>query len=340
MQRTKRPSQRQIAKMVGVSQVAVCRALKGDTSLAKKTREQILAVAEQLGYRPNRLMSNLYSGKTKLVGAFLQNFSSFFFQRLLHGVEREAFKNSYSMIPIQAVSGPDSDEYEINVLLENQVDGLIVSPRCVKETTDFYSELLRRGEKIVFINQKVKCPGACCVYSDDTKGSELAMNCLFRHGHSAIAYVWSGLEYDSNVCFRKEGYENQMEKAGYRYHPQWILFKDDRLEENINKMVSTFPEITAFFCETDYDAIKVIEILGKMGKTVPNDFSIVGYGNTIEFVDFMKVPLTTVCQFPETMGQTAVRLLLQMLDENRNIADDFIQPVQLIERDSVRSITH
>ena len=139
-QARRRPNQRQIAQIVGVSQRAVSKALRGEPDVGERTRRRVLSVARALGYRPNRLIANIYRGRTKMLGAFMLGFGCPFFHEMLHGMEREAFDNGYSLVPVQAINDTPTDEYEISLLLQNRVDGLIACPRTKDRNKALYAE--------------------------------------------------------------------------------------------------------------------------------------------------------------------------------------------------------
>jgi LacI family transcriptional regulator len=237
---------------------------------------------------------------------------------------------------VQALNDAPTDEREVNLLLQNRVDGLLTGPRCNRENERFYADLLRQGEKIVFIDQRMPMPDACNVFSDDLTGSRLAMEHLFSLGHRAIAHLGSaGPGLSSSASLRQQGYVNAMAAAGFESPPHWLLrVADGDVAAAVAELLHRSPEITAFFCFNDGRALELLDAVEGLGRRVPDDISIVGYGDNIAHARYLKVPLTTVAQDGEVIGRAATRLLLRMLNGEQGLAGDHLQPVRLIERAS------
>jgi LacI family transcriptional regulator len=97
--------------------------------------------------------------------------------------------------------------------------------------------------------------------------------------------------------------------------------------------VETFPGLTAFVCYTDYMALEVVKCLEGKKLKVPDDVSVIGYGNALPMPEFMRIPLTTVDQSVVRMGEEAFKMLFSMI--NGKAAGKAVEvPTQLIARAS------
>jgi LacI family transcriptional regulator len=94
------------------------------------------------------------------------------------------------------------------------------------------------------------------------------------------------------------------------------------------------PDVTTVVCFNDPLAMTLLGPLREMGLAVPNELSIVGYGDDLQWSEEMKLPLTTVDQCPHEVGAVAARSLLGLLSGRRPPASQAV-PVSLVVRESV-----
>src|SRR5437763_99586 len=76
----------EIARLAGVSQSTVSRVLNGSTKVAPDKQASVLAVMEELNYRPNLAAQVLVSGKTSTIGVMTRHLGSPFYSEMLRGV--------------------------------------------------------------------------------------------------------------------------------------------------------------------------------------------------------------------------------------------------------------
>jgi len=87
-----------VARQAGVSTATAARALGGYGSVSATTRERVLAVAEELGYRPNGLARSMITGSTQTLGVVLSDIENSFFHRALRGVADTARARGYEVL--------------------------------------------------------------------------------------------------------------------------------------------------------------------------------------------------------------------------------------------------
>ena len=319
-------SQAEIAKNLGLSQQAVSKALRGDADISGKVRERVEVEAKRLGYRSNKLARSLVSGKTGLVGLFLPNFSSPYFLNLFNAIEDALGQNGYQVLAKRWDRHTGSDADDLDALLQYRVDGLLVSPRHNTAWEDsVYAELLGRDMKMVSVSGRVGLPGIHHVGSDDLGGAKAAVKHLLANGHRSIVYAGPADSPDPALVNRRSSYLKTMADAGL----------DAKELDSLDALLSTAPP-TAFFCSSDMAAVELIRLLRERGLSVPDDISVMGYGDNLACPQEMKVPLTTVSQHSERIGATAVEMLMKLL-AGEDVADIDI-PAEIIVRESVKPI--
>ena len=104
-------------------------------------QERVRKAAEALGYRPNRLARGLITGKTQTIGVVAGDIESPFYASVLRGIGDVARGRGFGVIVTNSDESRQLEQEAVQLLLEKQVDGLIVSSTVVDET----SHLARRA---------------------------------------------------------------------------------------------------------------------------------------------------------------------------------------------------
>lgn len=328
-----------IAKRLGISQYAVSKALRGDPGISDTLRKRVSETAGQLGYRRNRLARALAEGRTRLVGLLFPSGVAPFIGRVLTPMELALSKNDYRCIYCHWNRTSDIDDDDVSLLLEHSVDGLVIMPKIPKNWNDtIYGKVLRSGRvPTVLINQVSPYPELGSVASDDESGVAQVVTHLLELGHKRIAYIGPGRNTpstSSTKSMRKSGFMATVRGAGLSGRATPVLdpkcFCD---KAAIAGMIEDRADVTAFACYNDFIAMEVMRQLWRKGLRVPEDVSVAGYGDVVVENDLMRVPLTTVDQSTEMLGQKAVEILLAKMDDGKDMTQIKV-PAKLIVRDS------
>lgn len=150
---------KEIAKLAGVSVKTVTRAYKRDAVISPETRERILKIAKENGYRPNRAAGRL-AAKTIVIGICYAGTTESFNRELAAGIADAAKKLENSRIRLipRYVSYLSDEASYISVLDEFAdagVDGIITtysgtSDRIVQR----YAGLREKKTRLVLLNNE------------------------------------------------------------------------------------------------------------------------------------------------------------------------------------------
>ncbi len=123
--------------MVGVHFSLVSRVLRSDPSarLSDEKRAEILAVAKELGYRPNRLARSLRARKSNILAMLVPDITNSFHAVMFRGVEAEAHAKGYNVILCDTDDDDDRFRSLVRLLSEGHVDGLLVASAKNDDTT-------------------------------------------------------------------------------------------------------------------------------------------------------------------------------------------------------------
>jgi GntR family transcriptional regulator of arabinose operon len=172
---------------------------------------------------------------------------------------------------------------------------------------------------------------------DNKNGAKKAVEYLIRMGHKKIAYFSAEDRQNISNEERKEGYIEALEENGIK---ERIIFKGNYTEESGYKLAKEILKMkdkpSAILCANDLMAIGAIYFFEERGVKVPDDISIIGFGN-YKISKFARIPLTTVSLPVEEMGKKLAELVMKKVKEKYSIKNEkIILPTELIIRKSVK----
>src|SRR5579864_4056363 len=141
------PTSHDVARLAGLSQSTVSRALREDRRVAPGTRERVLAAAAELGYVPNALARNLVQGSTRTVGMLVTDISNPYYPNLIAPLHDELAALGYRMVLFTEKG--DSDQGRLEALVDNTIDGVVLTTSTLDSVVP--RELERRGLPFVLL---------------------------------------------------------------------------------------------------------------------------------------------------------------------------------------------
>jgi LacI family transcriptional regulator len=298
---------RDVAAAVGVSKSTVSRIL--DERLPRSesvTAIQVRKVAADLGYVRDVSAASLRRGKTNTIGVIVPRLTDIVMAMFYEAVAQAAHKIGQFAIVATTDDLPGSIQIAADALRHRGVDGLIFT--TARENG---SSLERIASQQLPYVLALRTDGVSpSSVGDDFLGGYLATRHLIDLGHVCIGLI-AGPSYASSARLRGEGFRNAMEEAGLRIEPEWIARSTFGIEsgaEAAKKLMQLDCRPTAIFAVNDYTAIGAMSAIQRMGLSVPQDVSLVGY-NDIPLVSMLPNPLTTVRVPFDRIAQEALDLL-------------------------------
>ena len=176
-------------------------------------------------------------------------------------------------------------------------------------------------------------PQVSWVVCDDQRGGQLATEHLLELGHREILFL-AGPNGSSSSAGRFSGYQRALSAAGVEYSDQRVYLAGKDLDAGRQAMaqaLSEKPDFSAVVAHNDAVAIGAMEILLQQGFRVPEEISIVGFGDGLLAENF-RVPLTTL-RIPQVeMGAAALRLAFEL--KKNEAVEPRVLPVEIIKRAS------
>jgi LacI family transcriptional regulator len=304
---------RDVATQAGVSVGTVSNVLNRPDIVAASTRSRVLAAISELGFVPNDAARQLRRGRGRTLGLVVLDVANPFFTDVAKGVEDTTGAAGMAVIFCNSDGDPAKESAYLDLLEEQRVQGVLITP--VDDANERLVRLRERGILVILLDRRSTDPEVCSVSVDDRLGGELAMRHLIEAGHRRIAFV-GGPGRLAQVRDRCAGALQALREAGLG-------------EENLRRFDTPSPTVaagrdaaarilglprssraTAVFCANDLLALGVLQGLTRQQVRVPEDIALVGYDD-IEFAAAAAVPLSSVRQPRQRLGQTAARLVLE-----------------------------
>ena len=335
-----RVSQSAIAEQAGVARTTVSLALRGGKGLAPETVDRVLTAAKRLGYRPNRLVHGLRSGRTGLIGVMTPPVDSFW-SEVLFGIHDGLVEQDFVPMVLwshhRAEQATPTDELEqVHRLVDWRVDGAVLWPRFAGLFQEHIHEFTDRDLPVVSVDCLLPSHfGAHAVLSDERSGARAVAARLVKAGHRRILHL-SGPERES---WSQERHHEFAVCLAETPGTDLQVLELPLLGENvalIEPALRDHPRPTAVFAATDNMAEACYRAAASVGLRIPDDLSVVGCGN-LEFSGRLHPPLSTVHQGPYEMGRRAAELVAESAGKAFGSVRPVIErlPMEFVDRHSV-----
>ncbi|MEE9407736.1 MAG: LacI family DNA-binding transcriptional regulator [Polaribacter sp.] len=304
-----------IAKELGVSTSTVSKALKDSHEISKDTKDKIQAYANLYNYKPNSLALQLRTQKTKVIGVILPKIVHHFFSTVIMGIEEVANKKGYNIMVCFSNESYKKEVETLKVLSNGSVDGLIVS--IANETLknkDFkhFLDLVSEEIPLVLFDRVVDEILCDKVVVDDVGAGYKASKHLLDNGRKKIALITTPKHVNVGTL-RRQGYEKALIESYIKTDTNLIIEIEEDLD--IKKQIEKVFEqdIDGVFAVNEIYAANAMRIAKEKGLKVPDDISIIGFTDGL-ISEYSSPSITTIAQHGFTMGQQAVELLIERIE--------------------------
>jgi DNA-binding LacI/PurR family transcriptional regulator len=331
----KRVTIQDVASKAGVSRQTVSRVINGKGEVSGRTRERVLAVIQELGYRPSEIARSLVRHKTNTLGLITADFSDYFFTQVIVGAEAEARRHGYFFLLCSTERNPADEPEYLRLLSERQVDGVLFARPSTEPDSRHLASLIRQGVPCVCTAYRLPGESLIVVDVDNELGGRLATGCLLRAGRRRIGMI-TGPPHWLSARNRWRGYRAALEEGGLPYDEGIIAFGDWSYESGYAAMKALLeeePALDGLFAHNDCMAIGAMRALAECGRRVPDDVAVVGFDD-IPVAAYCNPPLSTVRQPMRQVGELAARLLIDAVEGRNPERKEVLLEPELIVRQS------
>ena len=308
-----------VAERCGVSVSTVSRVSNHHPDVSDSIRAKVMATVQELHYVPNNSARDLVKPKSDAIGLVVRGVGNPFFTGVIRAIERAVTEAGYTLVLHQIRSGEDELRAGAELARSKRLLGLILLGGCFDYTPEQVASL--------------GVPFVCCTYTNsfgtlrkdhfssvsinDQKEAYRAVRLLTERGHRNIAVLLDSIHDHSISQLRYMGYRQALEEVG-------IPLDSNLVEETVTyemadgyrgmeRLLKRRDDFTAVFVVSDAMAVAAIKALHDHGKRVPEDCSVVAIDG-IDMSEYTVPTLTTLVQPQEEMGETSVRILVDMVE--------------------------
>jgi DNA-binding LacI/PurR family transcriptional regulator len=299
-----------------VSVATASRALNGKEVVNAQTRDRVMAVMDELGFRPSPAARRLSLGRTLTVGVVVSFLTRPQAAERLRGVDAILTDSEFDLVVYNVESVQKRDHYLGTLAHSHRTDGLVVMSLPPPE--EAVPVLSQSPVPIVFIDVHTSSVAHMPrVVGDDLAGGSLAARHLLALGHRQIAFIGDALESPFGFTSSRDreiGLTQELTAAGISIPPNWIGHgAHGRYEARdlARRILLGDPRPTAIFAASDTQALGVIAAARELGLHVPDDLSVIGFDD-IEAADY--VGLTTIRQQLFESGMRGAEILLAEIE--------------------------
>jgi DNA-binding LacI/PurR family transcriptional regulator len=331
---------KEMAATLNLSVMAVSKALRDAPDISVTTKARVQAEARRRNYVPNRAAQNLRLRRSGLIGIVVPQINHTYYSHLVWGIERQAEAIDLQVLIASSLDRAENEMREVQKMIARQVEALLLVPAVRWQHRLATLEMVRSsGIPTVLLDAypagAENFSNVSWVVCDDQRGGLLATEHLLELGHREILFL-AGPNGSSSSAGRFSGYQRALAAAGVPYSDSRVYLADKDIESGRKAISHALTEKTSFsavVAHNDSVAIGAAEALLQQGFHIPDDVSIVGFGDGV-LATYFRVPLTTI-RTPQTeMGETAVRLAVEF--QKGKAVPPRQLPVEIIVRSSTK----
>ena len=304
---TARPTMTDVGRAAGVSATTVSLILNGrDSKISAETRTRVLGAIEELGYRPNRTAQGLRLGKTSTIGFLtdeiaIQPFSG----PMIAGIHDLTWEERSLLLMVNTTRNPSRLKAAVEDLVDRQVDGLIFAAMGTRQV-DF--PVVPKHVPALLVNAFTPDDSLPSILPDELAGGRAAIEHVLSLGHRRVTFI-AGRAAAWATKMRVQGYLEGLEAAGLDPVKNPVLHGNYRIDtgyELTMQVMKRRHRPTALLLGNDQMAAGAYLALARLGLSIPDDVSVVGYDDEALAADLAPALTTVRIPFYE-MGRLAAQ---------------------------------
>ena len=326
------PTIADVEQRAGVGVGTVSRVLNESPLVSDRTRAHVLAVIEEMDYRPSFLARGLSTGTAGVLAAIVQRMTTQSALQRLRGILDEASAAGFDVILHNVNDVGDHRDPVRNLFRPDRcAGGLLVS---LKPDDEDVEALASNPVPVVVVDGRV--PGVSGLYIDDELGGRMATEHLLSLGHRRISFIgdWEDPIGFNPSAKRLAGYRAALGEAGYSVPDEYVksgLHERAVTLQHINELLDLSRPPTAVVASADSHAMIAAEGARARGVLIPDDLSVIGFDD----LDIAQhLDLSTVRQPLYESGARGVRMLLDLMQGALAAPHQVKLPLQLVARGS------
>ncbi|WP_199617516.1 LacI family DNA-binding transcriptional regulator [Paenibacillus alkalitolerans] len=330
-----------IAKMAGVSVATVSKIINNYSDIGEETKQRVLKIMEETGYRPSSSAKTLATKKSNLIGvvfagALNSDLNHPFFVSVLNAFKKQIGLLGYDLLFFSNETFFHSKEDYLARCRHFQVDGCIII--AGDEIEPSIHQLDQSEIPCIGIDIPLSGTNSAYIMSDNAKISKQVVEHLYLNGFREIGFL--GIERHSEViALREKAFKESLKTFGLAVNPDWFFYSKEYDEESgyqaMKRAIAAGSLPKAMFAVTDLLAFGVMRAMKEHGLRIPEDVALIGCDD-IDACPYTEPALTTVRQEKERIGKLAAIMLFDMINKQIEPSAILVEP-ELVVRQSCRA---
>jgi LacI family transcriptional regulator len=279
----------------------------------------------------------LKTNRSRTVGVVIPDITDPVFPPIIRGIEDGLSRHGYLAILANTDGDPQRQVQVIETLRPRGIDGLIVAS-ALRRDADV--SRLTTGMAVVTVSRRTDDPRFSSVVHDEDDGVRRILTHLASLGHHRLAAI-AGPQTASTGYNRYMSFLRHGKDLGLDLNPRLAsfarAFNELEGERCAEELLTAGRPFTGLVCANDRLAVGAVTALRRHGIDCPHDISVTGF-NDMALADRLSPSLTTVRANHYRAGVEAAELIVDELAKGALEPRRVVLPVELIVRDSVRSI--
>ena len=325
-----------VARLSEVSISTVSRVINDSKPVSPEVRRKVLKIIEETGYKPNDVARSLVTRRSYLIGVIVNNLAQSYVADIVRGIEEIGKMYGYDILLCSSYSSKETQEKYLQLLDRKQAEGIFI---VGNKFDDDIIELARSLNKpCVFFTRDVK-ENMNYISIDCNAAIYEMTNYLIKEGHKKIVFVSDFADRTSVEQDKIAGYMRAIEDNDLKFSNIYVVGggKHSKAYELGKTIVKDHKNFTAVVCSNDEIAIGIMDSFIDNGVKVPDDVSVVGFGNIREG-KFVRPELTTVGEPYYDVGAVGMRMLIKTIKGDKTKRGLMELPFTIEKRSSVKSI--
>lgn len=325
-----------VARLAEVSISTVSRVINDSKPVSPEVRRKVLKIIEETGYKPNDVARSLVTRRSYLIGVIVNNLAQSYVADIVRGIEEIGKMYGYDILLCSSYSSKETQEKYLQLLDRKQAEGLfLVGNRFDDDIIELAKSL---NKPCVFFTRDVR-ENINYISIDCNAAIYEMTNYLIKEGHRKIAFI-SDFENRTTVEEDKiSGYLKAIEDNELEYSKIYVVGggKHSKAYELGKSIVKDHGDFTAVICSNDEIAIGIMDSFIDGGLKVPDDVSVVGFGNIREG-KFVRPELTTIGEPFYDVGAVGMRMLIKTIKGDKTQHGLLELPFTIEKRSSVKQL--
>lgn len=347
----------EVAKRAGVSTATAGRVLGSYGYTSSEIQQRVRMAADELGYRPNRLARGFKTGKTQTIGVVVGDIESPFYASVLRGIADVARGRGIGVLVTNSDENLEREREMVQLLLEKQVDGLIVSPTQMDDAP--HLELaIQSGCPVVQIDRVARRLLTDTVVLDNVGSARDGVRRLIEAGHRRIGIVaeLGETSLTALTAFIRDEVSDDLLR---HLHPSWqrLLgyvqahreaavpvnlshvrrvgeYSAEAARAETEALLALRPRPTALFTADGLMSTGAMEAISAERIDIPRDLSMLCFDD-LEWMKFIGAGMSAVAQPVHRMGKLVAELLLRRIEGEQFALQHIAHAGSFIERGSI-----